>query len=155
MYSVYGCPKGARAEHELQAVIVVSLVGVCWAVACWVPFAIIMEVCGPSLSKRYTLTLRQFLKDREQDIPEQEAQQEWVRRPSHSRTRTAPGRLGSERDPLLRRRRSFDEHHDILAAGATESASVAGGTILGIHNLAIVFPQFIVRLCPHLVAVLV
>lgn len=29
-----------------QAIIIVSLVGVCWAVACWVPFAIIMEVCG-------------------------------------------------------------------------------------------------------------
>lgn len=27
-----------------QATIMVSLVGICWAVACWVPFAIIMEV---------------------------------------------------------------------------------------------------------------
>lgn len=27
-----------------QAIIAVSLVGICWAVACWVPFAIIMEV---------------------------------------------------------------------------------------------------------------
>ena len=27
-----------------QATIAVSLVGICWAVACWVPFAIIMEV---------------------------------------------------------------------------------------------------------------
>ena len=26
------------------AIIMVSLVGICWAVACWVPFAIIMEV---------------------------------------------------------------------------------------------------------------
>lgn len=28
----------------LQAIVVVSLIGICWAVACWVPFAIIMEV---------------------------------------------------------------------------------------------------------------
>ena len=28
-----------------QAIILVSLVGICWAVACWAPFAIIMEVC--------------------------------------------------------------------------------------------------------------
>ena len=27
-----------------QAIIAISLVGICWAVACWVPFAIIMEV---------------------------------------------------------------------------------------------------------------
>lgn len=28
----------------VQAIVAVSLVGICWAVACWVPFAIIMEV---------------------------------------------------------------------------------------------------------------
>lgn len=28
----------------VQAIIVVSLIGICWAVACWVPFAMIMEV---------------------------------------------------------------------------------------------------------------
>ena len=27
-----------------QATVVISLIGICWAVACWVPFAIIMEV---------------------------------------------------------------------------------------------------------------
>jgi solute carrier family 45, member 1/2/4 len=27
-----------------QAIVVVALVGICWAVACWVPFAMIMEV---------------------------------------------------------------------------------------------------------------
>ena len=27
-----------------QAIVAISLVGICWAVACWVPFAIIMEV---------------------------------------------------------------------------------------------------------------
>lgn len=56
---------------------------------------------------------------------------------------SVPGRRPSavnERDPLLRRRRSFEhglEH-------PSEEEVLAGGTILGIHNLAIVFPQFIV-----------
>jgi len=28
-----------------QATVLVALVGISWAIACWVPFAIIMEVC--------------------------------------------------------------------------------------------------------------
>ena len=28
----------------MQAIVAISFVGICWAVACWVPFAIIMEV---------------------------------------------------------------------------------------------------------------
>ncbi|KAI0347164.1 MFS general substrate transporter [Trametopsis cervina] len=112
-----------------QATIAVSLVGICWAVACWVPFAIIME----------------FLKEREQDTPENGPPRHQSRRPSHSRTVSTPARpsgISSEREPLLRRRRSFDNE---LTASPDEDP-VAGGTILGIHNLAIVFPQFIVAL---------
>lgn len=30
----------------MQAIVCVALVGICWAVACWVPFAIIMEASG-------------------------------------------------------------------------------------------------------------
>ena len=29
----------------LKAIVAMSAIGICWAVACWVPFAIIMEVC--------------------------------------------------------------------------------------------------------------
>jgi hypothetical protein len=44
--------------------------------------------------------------------------------------------------------RSFDEYPDIAGDSILEPAPVvAGGTILGIHNLAIVFPQFIVSCC--------
>ncbi|EMD40799.1 hypothetical protein CERSUDRAFT_45210 [Gelatoporia subvermispora B] len=117
-----------------QATIMVSLVGICWAVACWVPFAIIME----------------FLKEREADsvVDGEAAAREWARRPSHSRTRSTPARPprnvdANERAPLIRRRRSFDGPAD---AAAIEANSVAGGTILGIHNLAVVFPQFIVSI---------
>ncbi|CCL99450.1 uncharacterized protein FIBRA_01468 [Fibroporia radiculosa] len=118
-----------------QAIIAISLVGICWAVACWVPFAIIME----------------FLKEREHESPRdgEAIAREWTRRPSHSRTRSTPAmrrrsETHSERAPLLQRRRSFDhqDSDDMLP----EADPVAGGTILGIHNLAIVFPQFIIAL---------
>ncbi|KAI0719641.1 MFS general substrate transporter [Cerioporus squamosus] len=116
-----------------QAIIIVSLVGICWAVACWAPFAIIME----------------FLKERERDANEdgEVIAREWARRPSHSRALSTPVmRRNSrpaegERAPLLRRR-SFDQHNP----DAAPQEAVAGGTILGIHNLAIVMPQFIVAL---------
>ncbi|KAI0324961.1 MFS general substrate transporter [Cubamyces sp. BRFM 1775] len=118
-----------------QAIILVSLVGICWAVACWAPFAIIME----------------FLKESEHEHnTEGEAvAREWLRRPSHSRTLSTPAvrrnsRQGqNEQTPLIRRRRSFDQHdpHAIQ-----EAEAVAGGTVLGIHNLAIVMPQFVVAL---------
>ncbi|KAL4242080.1 MFS general substrate transporter [Abortiporus biennis] len=115
-----------------QAIIAVSMVGICWAVACWVPFAIIME----------------FLKERERDTPDLMTE-DFPRRPSHSRTRSTPAFRSStapitERDPLLRRRRSFDEHD--ADTFRNDSEPLAGGTILGIHNLAIVFPQFIIAL---------
>lgn len=71
------------------------------------------------------------------------------RRTSHTRTNSSPNLIRTallaeraERQPLLNRRRSFDNQTD---NGDTQKrAPVAGGTILGIHNLAIVFPQFIV-----------
>ncbi|KAI0650349.1 MFS general substrate transporter [Trametes meyenii] len=116
-----------------QAIILVSLVGICWAVACWAPFAIIME----------------FLKEGEKEsTSEGEAvAREWLRRPSHSRTLSTPAarrnsRQGEdERTPLVRRR-SFDHHN----ANASQPEASSGGTVLGIHNLAIVMPQFIVAL---------
>ncbi|PCH41129.1 MFS general substrate transporter [Wolfiporia cocos MD-104 SS10] len=115
-----------------QATIAVSLVGICWAVACWVPFAIIME----------------FLKEQEQETSVTE-EAEGYRQSSHSRTRSSSARhriheTQNERAPLLQRRRSFDQQ-DAETPG-TQASPVAGGTILGIHNLAIVFPQFIIAL---------
>ena len=50
-------------------------------------------------------------------------------------------RRTNERQPLLRRH-SLGPEEDSEATG---SKKVAGGTVLGIHNLAIVMPQFIVR----------
>jgi len=107
----------------VQATIFISLVGICWAVAMWVPFAIIMEILkeGPT-----TAALA-------------------ARRPSHTRVLSTPSprRFIDERQPLLRRR-SFDAYE--AGAGEVPVAPMTGGTILGIHNLAIVMPQFIVAL---------
>ncbi|KDQ64622.1 hypothetical protein JAAARDRAFT_28261 [Jaapia argillacea MUCL 33604] len=115
-----------------QAIVLISLVGICWAVACWVPFAIIME----------------FLKEMEEGHNSEVASRtrgESLPRPSHIRVLSTPAlrRPGAgEREPLLRR-------HSLDAAeldAIPERPPVAGGTVLGIHNLAIVFPQFIVAL---------
>jgi len=123
----------------LQASVMIALVGICWAVACWVPFAIIME----------------FLKEMEEDslpkMPTRPPPDPASRRPSHSRTVSQPllrtgglSGLPTERQPLIRRR-SFEEY-EIAMAQLGPVTPVAGGTVLGIHNLSIVLPQFIVAL---------
>jgi len=111
----------------VQATVFITLVGICWAVATWVPFAIIMEFLKESSSTP------------EISVPS--------RRPSHNRVLSTPAphrRVNGERQPLIRRR-SLDEY-DVLPEGADSFTPTTGGTILGIHNLAIVAPQFIVAL---------
>jgi len=116
-----------------QATVVICIVGVCWAVAVWAPFAIIMEL----------------LKENPAKPP--------PARPNHIRAISIPAQLdqpgrvrqANERQPLLRRR-SFDQ----IDAGhdeGSEKAKMAGGTVLGIHNLAIVLPQFIVSLASSVI----
>ncbi|KAF7301801.1 ANK-REP-REGION domain-containing protein [Mycena indigotica] len=111
-----------------QATIFISLIGICWSVAMWAPFAIIMELLK-DLSTPPTI------------------------RPTHSRTLSVPvqTRRGSdERQPLLRRRRSFDAY-DAEQEEVPPAARVAGGTILGVHNLAIVAPQLIVAIVTSII----
>ncbi|KLO15861.1 MFS general substrate transporter [Schizopora paradoxa] len=119
----------------VQAIVCVALVGISWAVACWVPFAIIME----------------FLKEmgeadkRKDPVVNTSAVGPYPR--NHYRATSSPSvvmwknnnRL--EREPLLRRRSlSRTQDPDELA----DAQPLAGGTVLGIHNLAIVIPQFLV-----------
>ncbi|WOO78881.1 General alpha-glucoside permease [Vanrija pseudolonga] len=118
-----------------QATILISLVGICWAVACWVPFAMIME----------------FLKELEQPGANGTNGAATDDRPAHGRSSSLgpafrPGQNStlSETTPLMRSYSTADlEGASMEFAG---QGSVAGGTIMGIHNLAIVFPQFIVAL---------
>ena len=95
-----------------------------------------------------TSIFHQFLKELDRPAPERSARPV-NRRTSHTRTVSTPNLLRvallSERQPLLTRRRSFEDQSDI--EDSQKNPRVAGGTILGIHNLAIVFPQFIVS--PH------
>ncbi len=72
-----------------------------------------------------------------------------VVRPAHTRTLSTPGLRVGERQPLLRRR-SLDEF-DAGSDDIPPATPVAGGTILGVHNLAIVMPQFIVSLAASII----
>lgn len=119
-----------------QATLVIGLAGISWAIACWVPFAIIME----------------YLKEvdaaaRAPPVPVQSFQS---RRQTHNRVASSPAiwrgmqnpQLG-ERQPLLRRQ---SLRLDYEAETGEIPTPMAGGTVLGIHNLAIVFPQFIIAI---------
>lgn len=93
----------------------------------------------------------QFLKELDSPTPEGTASARNVNgRTPHTRAVSSPDILRiaplSERQPLLTRRRSFEDQAD--NEDAQTHTRVAGGTILGIHNLAIVFPQFLVSLYP-------
>ncbi len=107
-----------------------------------------MEVRIPlPLSDYPYLTLSQLLK--EGGTPVTPPILDSGRRPAgHARNMSFPGQVRrpyDERQPLLRRR-SFDEDFDYEPPReeVISTAPIAGGTILGLHNLAIVMPQFIV-----------
>jgi solute carrier family 45 protein 1/2/4 len=97
-----------------QATVAISLVGICWAVACWIPFAIIMEL----------------LKEMHAKIPHLPEAATEV----------------SEHDPLLGRSSEVESDADAEDDASDSGTRPAGGTILGIHNLAIVMPQFIIAI---------
>lgn len=131
-----------------QATVAISLLGVSWACAVWVPFAIIM----------------QFL--RELETVSHKGEQGATRvpsygssspsRPHHLRVASSPAnpryrtRRPNERTALIRR-------HSLMGTGGPVTNDlrymgpepVAGGTILGIHNLAIVMPQLLVSMCRY------
>ncbi|KIJ56704.1 hypothetical protein M422DRAFT_57368 [Sphaerobolus stellatus SS14] len=109
-----------------EAIVAVALVGVCWAIVVWAPFAIIME----------------FLKEVEEEIKDEMFAEEERFHPndlphSHSISRA------TENTALL--------DNEMLASVEPSRRSVAGGTVLGIHNLSISFPQFIVAMASSLI----
>ncbi|TFK29392.1 MFS general substrate transporter [Coprinopsis marcescibilis] len=127
-----------------QATVFISLVGICWAVAMWVPFTIIMELLREPPAQQPQIVIQQGM------LPPSRRPS---RRPSHIRNLSTPARRPSiinpaaERQPLLRRR-SYDEFDSALDE-ESDSGPLPGGTVLGIHNLAIVMPQFIVALATN------
>jgi len=66
-------------------------------------------------------------------------------RSSRNRVLSTPAlrRADGERQPLVRRR-SLHEYETGTGEPDAANPTLAGGTVLGIHNLAIVMPQFIV-----------
>ncbi|KAF8630339.1 hypothetical protein AX15_002989 [Amanita polypyramis BW_CC] len=121
----------------VQATALISLVGICWAVAMWVPFSIIMELLKEEGTASSSLNL------------------DLGRRPGHIRNLSLPGlarRPADERQPLIRRR-SFDEEcdYEVARQGVVSAAPIAGGTVLGLHNLAIVMPQFVVAVVTSII----
>ncbi|KAF8760268.1 mfs general substrate transporter [Rhizoctonia solani] len=135
--------------------LVISLLGICWAVACWVPFAIIME----------------YLKEMDDSAKANRVAAAVAgngastSRPGHSRVLSTPAhpvrRLGRttsginphERTALLRRysMNMTDQEMNNTELNVEGSGDVAGGTILGIHNLAIVLPQFFVSIASSII----
>ncbi|KAJ6598926.1 hypothetical protein DFH09DRAFT_1129584 [Mycena vulgaris] len=113
----------------VQATIFISLIGICWSVASEFPISslicLLKDLSAPSAAPR----------------------------PTHGRTLSTPvggPRRGSdERQPLIRRR-SFDAY-EAGSEDVSPAARVAGGTILGVHNLAIVAPQLIVAIATSVI----
>nr|XP_019049930.1 solute carrier family 45, member 1/2/4 [Kwoniella bestiolae CBS 10118]OCF28860.1 solute carrier family 45, member 1/2/4 [Kwoniella bestiolae CBS 10118] len=113
-----------------QATVMIALVGICWAIACWCYFSppsiIFTNVGHP-----------QFLKEMSDSPPP----------PPASRSGRPPPPASAdpdERTPLTRSYSTADIENAGESMEYTGSGPVAGGTIMGIHNLAIVFPQFII-----------
>ncbi|BEI80167.1 hypothetical protein CcaverHIS002_0106960 [Cutaneotrichosporon cavernicola] len=112
-----------------QATTMIALVGICWAVAMWVPFAIMMEF------------LREIDADNDKDRRTAPPSPEVSSSPDETRLLV---------DHTLQNAYSAV---DLEAAGIeyAPQGPVAGGTIMGIHNLAIVFPQFLIAIVASII----
>ncbi|PVG03619.1 MFS general substrate transporter [Serendipita vermifera] len=122
-----------------QATLVISLVGISWAIACWVPFALIME----------------YLKEVDAaaaapPVHPQQQQSFATRRGTHGRVASSPAIWRGMQNPRLNERQPLLRRQSLRLDYEAETGEIptppAGGTILGIHNLAIVFPQFLIAL---------
>ncbi|QRV72474.1 MFS/sugar transport protein [Ceratobasidium sp. AG-Ba] len=135
------------------ATFVIALLGICWAVACWVPFAIIMEYLkemdDSATSNRIAAAANGASTSRPGHARVFSTPAHPVRRPTRSSTGVRP----TERTALLRRysMNMTDAEMNSNELNVEGGGSVAGGTILGIHNLAIVFPQFFVSIAASII----
>lgn len=119
-----------------QATIIIASLGICWAVAMWIPFAIIMEY----------LKARDLpgVETRSEDAPPPYSRRLSLPTPSwNARERVAAG----ERTPLVRSRSYVADEAD----DDEPKKALGGGTILGIHNLAVVIPQFVIAIISSII----
>jgi len=123
-----------------QATVLVGCVGLSWAIACWVPFAIIME----------------FLKEVDaaarQPSPVGGVS---IGRSIHTRVASSPAIWRSMQSNNINERTTLLRRNSLRVNYEADTGEIpkpmAGGTVLGIHNLAIVFPQFIVAVVASLI----
>ncbi|CAD6576865.1 MAG: hypothetical protein TREMPRED_001789 [Tremellales sp. Tagirdzhanova-0007] len=148
-----------------QATIAIAIVGICWAIACWAlhsssfrlldALSIIMEFL-----KEMDDSSKPNQRSNNQRAPNTAPPEHAIHstvpglRPLHARAASTP--IGpwrsqpnsparfDERTPLSRSYSTADLETVEESLEYKGSGPVAGGTIMGIHNLAIVFPQFII-----------
>lgn len=138
-----------------QATTVIGLVGICWAVACWVPFAIIMEYL-----KEVDDRGKEGKDGAAPSTRDPRAVSPAANRPLHSRALSTPAfysnptpvatpteRTGLVRSLSMAAINDLNDNEQVDYAGSKP----AGGTIMGIHNLAIVFPQFLIAVIASLI----
>ncbi|GAA5900708.1 hypothetical protein JCM8208_004587 [Rhodotorula glutinis] len=160
------------------ATAIVALVGVPWAITCWVPFALVMESIREVEAERADEAASVPTSPRLPSPPDSPAkpfaspaqralrtpfrsslrQASWAIHPSQqSEASTSPARHArptSDAAPASTGAAAADERTALLPSSRPPSAAAekpapsggAGGTILGLHNLAIVLPQFFVAL---------
>jgi len=138
---------GTFAVHrQRQAMVLIMLMGVPWSIWMWVPFAMIGE----------------FVRESESGLmPAAYTDEQWPTQRILERQRTS----GLDQDAYargeaaLQRSVSGSYIQSIVSRGrevvrqgdGTPEDSVRGGTVLGIHNLAIVIPQFLMALIASLI----
>jgi solute carrier family 45 protein 1/2/4 len=139
------------------ATALIAAVGISWAVASWVPFALVME----------------FAKEAEQGSSPFEFETDWhgparvaQRRESMLAAERSAAReqlnaalgdcaplRGGENEPAVNGGTFLARGTEVVEDGAApgDGEGGLGGTILGIHNLAIVLPQFVVAIVGALI----
>ncbi|KAG9002670.1 hypothetical protein FRB94_003705 [Tulasnella sp. JGI-2019a] len=148
-----------------QATVAIALLGICWAVACWVPFAIIMQFLREMDDNAATERKQQAHAQNHGSGSNSNYRSVSTQRPLHARVASTPAlayrrpRADSTPDPNANEQTKLIRRHSMMVIedlneedmGHVGTKPVAGGTILGIHNLAIVIPQFLVALISSLI----
>lgn len=140
-----------------QAMLLIVLMGAPWSVWMWVPYAMIGEFVREAEAKGAAP-----LPDADDQLPAQRI----MERPRSltpeeaPRLPQGPGSLDRERHPTPSRTTSASYGASIVSRGrdvvkpddpSACDHSACGGTVLGIHNLSIVIPQFIVAFAASLI----
>ncbi|KAK4699609.1 hypothetical protein P7C70_g6655, partial [Phenoliferia sp. Uapishka_3] len=130
-----------------QAMVVIAMLGVCWAISCWVPFALVMEAIRDTTAPPSSSTRERQETPSPPDTPTSMKpaihSQPFRARPAMSRAPSLHRAVVPPLDPTASEIVIGDSAHDVDTG---VSKSEEGGTILGIHNLSIVAPQFFVAI---------